>query len=648
MKQRSWILIGIILGCVSASCNSDDAKLHTGTRCHATYVIDESSTICYFGDCSKYDSILRDHYCPSEAPLCVKDEAGHFYCGSACPEGSLENRSAEEFASMCRCDIEQCLNTKSHEGWGSAECDEDNKCKALECKTGYILHDGNCLTSMQCCGNDCKPCAESDGWKSGSCQNGKCIAESCLDGYHTSEDSNGNVYCLNDTSEACGDSGIDCPPNFICNPDTFVCECAPELTECDGDCFDLQNDIAHCGSCETACDVAHADNQCSEGICKFICIDEYIESEDATSCIKDIQCPEKTKNCDDVCIDIMADINNCGECGQKCENGTCKDGKCMCPENQTICNGVCTDLSKDSKNCGKCGEACPEEMTCSDKVCKCPEGKEACGNTCVTLNTNENCSKCGDECTGGKSCQDKVCKCPDGQVVCDEICVELNTDDNCSKCGDVCSGGKTCQDKVCQCPSGMKFCSETCVDTTSDPSNCGECDNVCSVDCSESICQCDLDEINCNNKCISSYQMGVVIALSSLSSYDAPDNTSNIVETYSFGSSVKIYAIEKDKFVTLYNGQKAYINPDYVFMMPTYGSVTAINGITLYKYYNSSDVITTLKKNTQVTIVDFKQTGSVLWFKLSKPQDGFTNESSYISRNTTNGDDRSQLPNCSK
>ena len=142
--------------------------------------------------------------------------------------------------------------------------------------------------------------------------------------------------------------------------------------------------------------------------------------------------------------------------------------------------------------------------------------------------------------------------------------------------------------------------------------------------------------------------MGVVIARPSVPCNDAPDNSANKLDDLNYGKSVAIYAIENEWFVTQWNHQKAYIDSQYVFMMPTRGHITANNGIKLYKESNKSDAYETLEKDTSVTISDFKLDGTDLWFQISEPKSGFTNESSYISRDNTNGDDRHNLPNCSK
>ena len=42
---------------------------------------------------------------------------------------------------------------------------------------------------------------------------------------------------------------------------------------------------------------------------------------------------------------------------------------CTCPEGLTDCNQDCVDLNTDPNNCGECGNVCPDGYTCVDGVC---------------------------------------------------------------------------------------------------------------------------------------------------------------------------------------------------------------------------------------------------------------------------------------
>ncbi|CAI5481639.1 unnamed protein product [Closterium sp. Yama58-4] len=59
-----------------------------------------------------------------------------------------------------------------------------------------------------------------------------------------------------------------------------------------------------------------------------------------------------------------------------------------CSKNQTACRSRCVDLMADVNNCGACGNFCEVPLDC-------------CGGTCVDLRTNyEHCGACGASCQG--------------------------------------------------------------------------------------------------------------------------------------------------------------------------------------------------------------------------------------------------------
>ena len=75
-----------------------------------------------------------------------------------------------------------------------------------------------------------------------------------------------------------------------------------------------------------------------------------------------------------ICTNLVADVRNCGSCGNRCETGqTCAAGVCraaqtqpqpMCPAGSRLCMGTCTNPGNDPRNCGACGIVCEGQQQC--------------------------------------------------------------------------------------------------------------------------------------------------------------------------------------------------------------------------------------------------------------------------------------------
>jgi hypothetical protein len=228
-------------------------------------------------------------------------------------------------------------------------------------------------------------------------------------------------------------------------------------------------------------------------------------------------CAAGLTRCGDACVDLAADLNNCGACGSVCESGLvpveCRGGVCEranCPEGVTFCGAVdgCRDLATDAAHCGACGNACATGESCVSGACQatqpqtgtCEQGLTDCSGTCVNTATDPaNCGSCGFACPAGNECSDGACiapvappadNCvPQGLTACAGFCVDLNVDAaHCGACGAACAAGESCAGGICQaaaaaqavtCAAGETDCSGVCVDLTSDFGNCGACGVVC-------------------------------------------------------------------------------------------------------------------------------------------------------------------------
>ncbi len=75
------------------------------------------------------------------------------------------------------------------------------------------------------------------------------------------------------------------------------------------------------------------------------------------------------ENCEigggNACVDLNTDIQHCGDCANPCPDGIpCVDGSCTCPPGQELCNGECVNVEADWQNCGGCGQSRGTNKVC--------------------------------------------------------------------------------------------------------------------------------------------------------------------------------------------------------------------------------------------------------------------------------------------
>ncbi len=191
-------------------------------------------------------------------------------------------------------------------------------------------------------------------------------------------------------------------------------------------------------------------------------------------CLTAELCNGMDDDCDsmvDEGFDLMTDDNNCGSCGNRCNNDlTCISGSCGCAPGLTFDPpSNCRDLTSDSSHCGALTNACNDDEWCVASMCECRPGLSASGSSCIDTTTDPaNCGSVGNPCMTGEVCSDSSCVsvCMSGETVCSGSCVDLDTDDlNCGFCGRTCSAGRLCRNGNCEryeVPLGCASCPCDC------------------------------------------------------------------------------------------------------------------------------------------------------------------------------------------
>jgi hypothetical protein len=257
---------------------------------------------------------------------------------------------------------------------------------------------------------------------------------------------------------------------------------------------------------------------------------------DPATCL--CQCLYPFSPCNGRCVNLQADIKNCGSCGTECG------------PDQACCDGVCTTLTSD-QDCGRCGTNLQPPWKCcvpqgstrgfqaiigSEDHCQdcfdecgppslgcCPPDQAHATNYCDPGPTTQHCGWCDQarSCVGREVC----CRTPGAAKPPQFHCADLVTSDkDCGTCGNACAAGRRCDGGTCVClrsqtpcgrtlPSGPEACcsggrastccSGRCVNIDTDPRNCGACGTVCPSGkvCVGGACVCPSGSTTCGVGC---------------------------------------------------------------------------------------------------------------------------------------------------
>ncbi len=226
-----------------------------------------------------------------------------------------------------------------------------------------------------------------------------------------------------------------CPEDQYCDPETDKCQ--PKCTQPCAKQYDPST-----GGCHDTCNEKDPCMECRQNTCLPIC-DTGCERCENGNCID--QCPAGKICCGKFPSKGGVRNGTCLTCRcGKCDNNTgrCTGDECP-PARPTCCNDECVDLKSDSNNCGSCGHVCPHGEPCNAGQCgtnPCPPSTYVCGDVrtkwtcCATATNNGNphyCYVCEGEpqctevesfCCGNFTCLSgtgSVC-CPEQNICCDE------------------------------------------------------------------------------------------------------------------------------------------------------------------------------------------------------------------------------------
>lgn len=162
--------------------------------------------------------------------------------------------------------------------------------------------------------------------------------------------------------------------------------------------------------------------------------------------------------CPLVCSQILCTCNPaCGPCED------CFNRKCVAHSGAgTSCNNTCVDLQTDPNNCGSCGHICPSGQTCQNGTCACPTGFIDCNGICCATDPTGVSTCCNGSCCAAFQCCNGICCALTGQYCTHstgsccpvlQYCEESGVGDCCCPPGTECCGISPSGQCQC-CPTG--------------------------------------------------------------------------------------------------------------------------------------------------------------------------------------------------
>jgi len=354
-----------------------------------------------------------------------------------------------------------CVVVLCDAGWSDCDSDPTNGCETS-------------LATVSACGSCGNACDLTNA--SSTCSAGTCGFGACRAGYASCDDdtSNGCETAI-DSPAHCGGCSTACaglaPLCTVGIGGTYTCVAlcaAPTATNCSSSCVDLATNARNCGTCGNVCTGQHAEGGCAAGLCTVARCDPgwgNCDSDVATGC----ETPTTT----------VTDCGSCGSACNvahgfgRCETGTCEVDECE--PGWGDCNGSvgdgCETSVTSAADCGECGTSCSGSTpVCglrSDGTRAClaacaDPAATNCGGTCIDARYDEqNCGSCDNICAltnATSACIQSMCvvgSCDAGFGNCDGMAMNgcetniLVDVANCGGCGLTCEDGNQCTSDRC-------------------------------------------------------------------------------------------------------------------------------------------------------------------------------------------------------
>jgi hypothetical protein len=235
-----------------------------------------SGTQQFCGDLNNGSGVCRR--CPV-GTVCSEDQDGEIRCictPGTCPTGCCINNDNDDLDDECVQNgsgvpvnsVNPDFDGNSVCGFGGSEC--------TICSLGTIF--AGCCTATGACnaGTTGISCGSGGGLCQQCAAGSNCVNQTCETVAPCSPTNCGgccaaNGSCVSGTSNAnCGEGGVactSCGAGQICQGNQCVAEpivCVAPLTNCGGNCVNLQTDPGNCGSCGNVC----PSGTCQNGVCK--------------------------------------------------------------------------------------------------------------------------------------------------------------------------------------------------------------------------------------------------------------------------------------------------------------------------------------------------------------------------------------------